>query len=288
MPTKATPLISGDWLSLNLQNSDVLVVDIRYYLGERSGEVAYATGHIPGAVFIDFDRDITGSSGRGRHPLPTRSQFQAAMRRIGAMQSSLIVVYDDAGGSIAARLWWLLRYFGHAASCVLDGGIESWTGPLSATVPILAEGDFTAQQPNTPMAISYEEVRALGPEYVLLDARAPERFVGALEPIDKKAGHIPGATSAFWRQNLDAAGRFLTATELRRRFEELGVSNGVSVVAYCGSGGTACHNIMALEVAGLSGARLYAGSWSDWISHDDAPVAVGNDDMAPGLRNRIP
>jgi thiosulfate/3-mercaptopyruvate sulfurtransferase len=275
MELPSGPLVTADWLRQHLDEGALLLVDIRYYMGDPPGERAYLSGHIPGAVFLDFDRDITGSVGQGRHPLPTQSQFQAAMRRIGATQGSRIVAYDDAGGSIAGRLWWLLRYFGHRNARVLDGGVQAWEGPMSSAQDPVVEGDFVAAVPRRDMVIGYEEVRNLTSQFVLLDARAPERFTGESEPIDSKAGHIPGAISSYWKLNLDPTGKFLPTEELRARFAKLGVTGGSQVVAYCGSGGTACHNLLALEIGRLPGARLYAGSWSDWITHDDAPIAVG-------------
>lgn len=246
---------------------------MRWYLDGRSGRRVYEAGHIPGAVYVDLEA-ITGE-GPGRHPLPEAGRFQAEMRRAGVGDSTLVVAYDDASGSVAARLWWLLRLFGHARAAVLDGGIQAWPGPLSSEEATPPPGDMTAAAPDRDRYLDYEGVSALGAEAVLLDARAPERFRGEVEPVDPRAGHIPGARSAFWGHNTGSQGRFLTAARLRARFRALGVREGPEAVVYCGSGVNACHDLLALELAGLHGARLYAGSWSDWSSRAQAPVATG-------------
>jgi thiosulfate/3-mercaptopyruvate sulfurtransferase len=270
------PLVSAGWLRDNLGRPDLVVVDFRWYLDGRSGRDAYAGGHIPGAVWVDLDGEVTGRRpGAGRHPLPERAAFEAAMRAAGVNRGSTVVVYDDQGGFVAARLWWLLRYFGHDAVALLDGGLQAWTGPLSTEPAAPPPGDFAAGPPREELKVEYDAVRRLPPGVLLLDARAPERYRGEVEPVDPKPGHIPGARSAFYRQNLDGDLRFLEPEALRRRYAELGVSSGAEVVAYCGSGVSACHDLLALELAGLHGARLYPGSWSEWAAHPDAPVATG-------------
>jgi thiosulfate/3-mercaptopyruvate sulfurtransferase len=271
------PLVSATWLREHLRDPDLRVVDLRWYLDGRSGREAYSGGHIPGAVFVDLDRDLTGPSGAGRHPLPSAEQVTAAMRRAGVSRDTRVVVYDDAGGSVAARLWWLLRWFGHGAVAVLDGGLDAWEGPLEKDPAACPPGDFAAREPDPGQVVRFEEMRELGAGARVLDARAPERYRGEREPIDPRAGHVPGARSAFWKDNLRRDGRFLDAESLRARFRELGVESGEGTIAYCGSGVNACHDLLALEVAGLPGARLYAGSWSDWSSHPDAPVATGGE-----------
>jgi thiosulfate/3-mercaptopyruvate sulfurtransferase len=270
------PLVSGPWLEEHLGEAGLRVIDFRWYLDGRSGRAAYDSGHLPGAVFVDLDRDVTGGrSGQGRHPLPTREAFQRAMRAAGVDRDSRVVVYDDQGGFAAGRLWWLLRYFKHDAVAVLDGGLQAWPGPLTAEPATVRPGNFVAAAPRLDAALEYEEVRALVGDAVLIDARAPERYRGEVEPLDPKAGHIPGARSAPWQENLDGRQRFLSPERLRRRFEALGVVDAGAVVAYCGSGVSACHHLLALEVAGLPGGRLYAGSWSDWSRREGAPVATG-------------
>jgi thiosulfate/3-mercaptopyruvate sulfurtransferase len=271
------PLISPDALAALGLDRDLVVIDFRWYLDPtRSGRAAYGRGHLPGAVFVDLERVTGERAGNGRHPLPSGAQFQAAMREAGVNPSSRVVVYDDQGGFSAARLWWLLRYFGHPAVAVLDGGLAAWRGPLSTDPVSPPAGSFVAH-PEEAMKLAYPEVSSLGGECLLIDARAAKRFSGEEELVDPIAGHIPGAVNAFWEENLGADGRFLPPEMLRERFSRLGVERGESVVAYCGSGISACHDLLALEVAGFEGARLYAGSWSDWAGRPGAAIAVGPD-----------
>jgi len=264
------PLVSAEWLRDHRGEPDLRVVDLRWKLGGPPGREGYDAGHLPGAVFIDLDRDITAPSGPGRHPIPSREQFQAAMRRAGVNRGDRVVAYDDAGGSVAARLWWLLRFFGHERAAVLDGGLQAWGQPLEIEAPAPAAGDFEAAEPNRAEVVDRHGLHGL-----LLDARAPERYRGEVEPVDPKAGHIPGARSAFWQESLDERQHFKAGEELRQRFRDLGVESGEEVIAQCGSGVNAAHVLLALELAGFKGARLYEGSWSDWSSHPDAPVATG-------------
>lgn len=273
------PLVSAEWLRAHRGDADVRVIDLRWYLDGRSGHEAYLAGHIPGAVFVDLDGDITGTAaGAGRHPLPDREAFERAMRQAGVEGSSRVVVYDDQGGFTAGRLWWLLRYFGHDDVAVLDGGLRAWGEPVEREERRLEPGGFVASPPREGMKVDYEEVRALDPSGLLIDARAGERYRGEVEEaLDPRAGHIPGARSAPWGGNLDEEGRFRSPRELRRRFERLGVGGGEEVVAYCGSGVSACHDLLAMELAGLTGARLYPGSWSDWSRRGDAPIATGDE-----------
>jgi thiosulfate/3-mercaptopyruvate sulfurtransferase len=266
------PLASADWLRRHLHDEDVRVVDFRWYLDGRKGRDLYERGHIPSAVFVELD-DVTGSKGGGRHPLPTRAQFEAAMRSAGISAKTRVVAYDDTGGSIAARLWFLLDLFGHRAQAVLDGGLQAWGEPLETTTVSPVPGDFRAGDPDGSRILDFAAVRDL--EGVpLLDARAGERYRGEKEPIDPKAGHIPGALSAPSSENLAPGGRFKSPAELRARFVDLGAERGA--VVYCGSGVNATHELLAMELAGILNGRLYAGSWSDW-SHHDAPVATGRE-----------
>jgi len=266
------PLVSADWLHDHLADADLRVIDLRWYLDGRSGREAYLAGHLPGAVFVDLDRDITGAAGPGRHPIPRREQFEEAMRAAGVEPDSRVVVYDDQGGFTAARLWWLLRFFGHHAVAVLDGGLLAWQGPLDREPAGPARGGFRASAPDRSMVVDRDQVRAAD-EAAIFDARAPERFRGEVEPIDAKAGHIPGARNIPWRSNLGADWRFLPPDELRRKYA---VAEGREVIAYCGSGVSAGVDLLALELAGVAGAKLYEGSWSDW-SAQDLPVATGNE-----------
>ncbi len=273
------PLKPARWLAKHIADPGLRVIDFRWYLDGRSGAAAYASGHILGAVFVDLDREVTGHRPEaGRHPLPEPAAFAAAMRRAGVTGRTRVIVYDDQGGFSAARLWWLLRHFGHPLAAVLDGGLQAWTGALSREVPSPPAGDFKVRPGPAADTVDLDGVARPEAGRVLLDARAGERFRGEVEPLDARAGHIPGARHAAWQDNLGADLRFRPPGELRDRFAGLGVGRGPEAVAYCGSGVSACHNLLALEVAGLAGARLYPGSWSQWSSRPGAPVATGAKD----------
>jgi thiosulfate/3-mercaptopyruvate sulfurtransferase len=269
------PLVSVEWLREHLRDPDVRVIDFRWYLDNRNGRDEYLRGHIPGAVFVELEA-VTGAPSKhnhGRHPLPANWQVQDEMQKAGVGADTKVVVYDDAGGSVASRLWFLLGWLGHGEQAVLDGGLRGWDGPLETEVTSVARGAFRSREPDRTRILQFEAVQQL--EGVpLLDARAGERYRGEQEPIDPKAGHIPGALSAPWMENLGPDGRFKSPAELRARFTELGAGDGA--VLYCGSGVNATHHLLAMEIAGLHGGRLYAGSWSDW-SNRDAPVATGKD-----------
>ncbi len=260
---------------------------------------SYLAGHLPGARFVDLDRDLAGPPGPGgRHPLPAARQFQAAMRRMGVRDGWPVVVYDEADSTAAARAWWLLRYFGHDQVRVLDGGYQAWlaagqpveAGPGPGDAPFGAAGGFTARPGGQPL-LAAAGAAATARDSVLLDARAAERYRGAVEPVDPVAGHIPGAVSAPTTANVTATGRFLDPDALRRRFASLGVpapdagagpARGAPLPGvYCGSGVTAAHEVLAMDVAGLP-AALYVGSWSDWITDPARPVATGPDPGDPG------
>jgi thiosulfate/3-mercaptopyruvate sulfurtransferase len=264
------PLVEADWLREHINDRDVRVIDFRWYLQGRRGWQEFVRGHIPHAVFLDLER-VTGNEGGGRHPLPSADQFEAEMQLRGVDSDTKVVVYDDSGGSTAARLWFLLGYFGHSAQAVLDGGLQAWGQPIEDEVEVFAPGNFKARQPDRSRVLDFEELRVLRGVPVI-DARAGERYRGETEPIDPKAGHIPGALNAPYSENLASDGRFKSPAELRRRYEELGAADGA--VFYCGSGVNATHHVLGMAVAGLPGARIYAGSWSDW-SNRDLPVAIG-------------
>lgn len=277
------PLVSVEWLTEHIGDPEVRVIDFRWYLAGRAqgalpvrnGRDEYARGHIPGAVFVDLEA-VTGqqdSNARGRHPLPSAAQFESETRKAGVNEDTKVVVYDDAGGSVAARLWFLLGWFGHDAQAVLDGGMQAWGGPLETAVTTLAAGSFQSREPDRTRILDFEDMRRLE-SVPVLDARAGERYRGEKEPVDPKAGHIPGALSAPWMDNLGPDGRFKSPAELRERFVALGAEEGA--VVYCGSGVNATHHLLAMDVAGLRKGRLYAGSWSDW-SNRDAPVATGKE-----------
>jgi len=267
------PLITADWLHQHIEDPDVRAIDFRWYLAGRRGAEEYAKGHIPGAAFVELD-DVTGK-GPGRHPLPTREQFETAMRTAGVDDATAVVVYDDVGGSVAARLWFLLRWFGHERQAVLDGGLQAWGEPLDTATPNVPEGSFTARQPDRSRILDFEQV-ATHRGVPVIDSRAGERYRGEKEPVDPKAGHVPGARSAPFAGNLQEDGRFKSREELRRRFQEVGVDPEKGAVVYCGSGVNACHNLLAMELAGVKNVRLYEGSWSDWSSRD-APIATGSE-----------
>ncbi|HEY5034062.1 MAG TPA: sulfurtransferase [Candidatus Dormibacteraeota bacterium] len=266
------PIVSPEWLHEHIDDPDLRVIDFRWYLVGGKGRDAYERGHIPGAVFVDLEA-VTGMEGGGRHPLPTGEQFEKEMQRAGIGPQTKVVAYDDAGGSIASRLWFLLGFFGHESQAVLDGGLVAWGGPLETQEPAVARGSFLSHEPDRSGILDFEDVRKLT-GVPLIDARAGERYRGEKEPVDPKAGHIPGALSAPWAENLGPDGRFKSAEQLRERFASLGVDGENGAVIYCGSGVNATHDLLAMELAGIKNGRLYAGSWSDWSSRD-APVATG-------------
>jgi thiosulfate/3-mercaptopyruvate sulfurtransferase len=252
---------------------------VRWELGwpPGAGAEAYRAGHIPGAVYVDLDTELAAPPGRGgRHPLPDRADFEAAMRLAGVSAARPVVVYDGASSVAAARAWWLLRYFGHPAVSVLDGGLRAWTaagGPVESGQRPAEPGDFVARPGGMPL-LDAEGAARLAGEGVLLDARAPERFRGESEPIDPVAGHVPGAVNLPGAELLQKTGCFLSAEQLRQRFAAAGVDPRREVGSYCGSGVSAAHEVLALELAGYRGA-LYAGSWSEWIVDPGRPVALG-------------
>jgi thiosulfate/3-mercaptopyruvate sulfurtransferase len=257
------------------------LLDVRWRLGGPPGIDLYQAGHIPGAVFTDLDRDLAAPPGPGgRHPMPAAAAFEAAMRRAGVSDGRPVVVYDDADSTAAARAWWLLRYFGHRQVRVLDGGFAAWTAsghPVQTGLPASAQaaGDFTASPGHLPL-LDADGAAALARTGVLLDARAGARYRGETEPVDPVAGHIPSAVSAPTAENVHKDGTFLPPASLARRFAALGAADGTAVGAYCGSGVTAAHEVLALTLAGIP-ASLYTGSWSEWITDPARPIATGPD-----------
>ncbi|WP_116026378.1 sulfurtransferase [Thermomonospora umbrina] len=273
------PLIDASELAeLVLGPEPPTVLDVRWALTGPPGVEAYREGHVPGAVFVDLDRDLAGPPGpEGRHPLPDAARFEAAMRAAGVRRDRPVVVYDAADSTAAARAWWTLRYFGHGRVQVLNGGFRAWAEagrPVSTDEPRPAPGDFTALPGSLP-ALDAEGAASLARRGVLLDARATERYRGEVEPIDPVAGHIPGALTAPTSGNVGADGRFLPAEALRERFAGLGATDAAEVGAYCGSGVTAAHQVLALALAGVP-AALYVGSWSNWVADPSRPVATGD------------
>jgi thiosulfate/3-mercaptopyruvate sulfurtransferase len=293
-PDTTGPLVSrAELADLLASAAPPVVLDVRWRLSGPPGVDSYLAGHLPGACFIDLDTELSGQPGsRGRHPLPEVAVFEAAMRNAGLHAGQLAVAYDDGDSTIAARLWWMLRYYGHRQVAVLDGGYSGWAAggmPLTKVVSRPKPGDFTATTIGAMPSLTDAQAGQLARSGFLLDARAAERYRGEVEPIDRVGGHVPGAISAPTRENVGDDGQFLGPAELARRFASLGLpgpaeltvgqsgASGAPVIgAYCGSGVTAAHQVLALELAGLP-AALYVGSWSEWSFDPARPVATGSD-----------
>ncbi len=283
-----TTLVSTAELALHLNHPAWVILDSQHDLMNPAfGRTAYTQEHIPGARFISLDDDLADHAGhgRGRHPLPLPAALAAAFSRLGIDADKQVVIYDSAGGSYAARAWWCLRWLGHRAVAVLDGGITQWRAEgraLSAAQPAWQATHFKAQ-PDDSMKVDSAAVLAqiskpgLGLDSGrVIDARTPERYSGSTEPIDPVAGHIPGALNRFWKNNLGADGRFKSAGQLRAELTAMAAGLAPQqLIHQCGSGVTACHNLMAMEIAGLPGGRLYPGSWSEWCADPARPVATG-------------
>ena len=277
-------LVSAAELSAHLGDADWRVFDCRHDLRDTQyGEKAYAKGHIPGALFLQLDRDLSGpTTGKnGRHPLPDIAAFAAKMSACGVGPDTQVVAYDNEGNAFASRLWWLLRWLGHEKVAVLDGGLAGWRRAKQAlddVAPSHAPASFVPRERGGIVDADYVAARLDQPDTLLLDARSEERFAGQNETLDPVGGHIPGAINRFFFDNLDDAGvYFKPAAELRAEFDELLAGRTPdSVVQHCGSGVTACHNILAMEVAGLPGSLLYPGSWSEWCADPARPVATGS------------
>ena len=276
------PLVSTEALARHLQ--DWVIVDCRHSLQDtEAGRRAYLAGHIPGAHFLHADRDLSGpmTGHNGRHPLPSPEAFIATLEQVGVGPAQTVVAYDDMGGAFAARLWWMMRWLGLDQAAVLDGGWQRWTAegrPVSAAVPEPRGAALSAQaRTGDTVDTAFVLEHLQDPAMCLIDARAADRFRGENETLDPVGGHIPGARNRFFRDNLDAEGRFKPPAVLKAEFEAL--LAGVApehVVHQCGSGVTACHNFLAMECAGLNPGRLYPGSWSAWCSDPSRPVALGS------------
>jgi len=272
-------LIDAQTLALHRAAPDWLVVDCQYDLTDKSaGYQRYLAEHVPGAVYADLQRDLSSPhpvTDRGRHPMPSVAQLERQLSALGVSNHKQVVAYDAAGGAFAARLWWLLNYAGHERVAVLDGGLQAWQQAgyaTAATETQVTDGRFTATL-NSGRLVQLQEVHAV-PR--LVDSREAPRYAGAVEPIDPVAGHIPGAWNRPWKDNLDAQGKFQSPQRLRQAFA--GLYAGVAapdVTFYCGSGVSACHNLLAAVHAGYPLPRLYAGSWSEWCADPARPVAVG-------------
>lgn len=277
------PLVDAAWLAANFGSPGLVVADVRWSVegGTAAAQGAYEGGHVPGAVFVDVDRDLAATpfvEGPGRHPLPVPEAFAATMRAAGVGDDDVVIAYDDTGGSLAARLWWMLDVTGHAAA-MFDGGLSAWPGPLEVgPPPVRPRADFTPRPwPSERIADAGDVTEAVRTgEAVVVDVRAGERYRGEIEPIDPVPGHIPGARNLPWADHLDpATGLLLPADVLRDRYRDIGVHDADRAIVHCGSGITGCLGLLALRVAGLGEARLYQGSWSDWV-HDPAhDVTVG-------------
>jgi thiosulfate/3-mercaptopyruvate sulfurtransferase len=277
-----TTLISTAALAAEAR-PDWVLVDCRFDLGDDSwGRQQYLVSHIPGAVYASLNADLSGlpTGSNGRHPLPRVEDLAATFSRLGIANTSQVVVYDQAAGQYASRLWWLLRYLGHEQAAVLDGGWGRWISegrPVASGEETRAAAAFMAS-PRPGMVARLEEVQAslADGRTLLIDARGEDRFEGRSEPIDRVAGHIPGARNHYYMSNMGADGTFLAPAELRARFDaDIGEHQPGDVVMYCGSGVTACHNLLAMELAGISGPRLYPGSWSEWSADPGRPVETG-------------
>jgi thiosulfate/3-mercaptopyruvate sulfurtransferase len=275
-------LISVAQLRERLDDPAMLVFDCRHDLMQpEKGVQAYREGHVPGARFAHSDRDLSGAkTGKtGRHPLPDPRAFMQWLGAQGVDGSKQVVAYDYVGGASATRLWWMLRWLGHRAVAVLDGGWEAWVAagaPVTTELPVVTKTTFTGAPRPVTVDVGYVMAHLNDPAVTVLDARAPERYRGETEPIDPVAGHIPGALNRLYKNNLDTQGRFKSAHALRAEFEQLlGGRTPEQIVHQCGSGVSACHNILAMEIAGLTGSRLYPGSWSEWCADPSRPVAKG-------------
>jgi len=274
-------LITAEELARHLDDPDWIVIDTRHELtNPDTGPRVYAEGHIPGAYFMHVDHDLSGpkTGKNGRHPLPGLAEFAAKLNERGVGPGKQVVIYDDMAGNYAVRLWWMLRWLGHDKVAVLDGGYPLWVKegrPVTKEVPAPRKGAFVPR-PHLGDAVDVHFVGRFSesPEMKLVDARIAERFSGKQETIDPVAGHVPGAINRFWKDNLDSDGRFKAAARLREEFDRLlEGARPEQVVHMCGSGVTACHNIFAMELAGLSGSKLYPGSWSEWCADPARPVA---------------
>jgi len=278
-------IVSVEWLAERLTHEDVVIVDTRFQLGQpEAGREAYETSHIPGAVYLDLERDLSAPIGEhgGRHPLPDTQELAEKLGQSGISNQSIVVAYDDQGGAMASRLWWLLRYLGHDQVYVLEAGYTVWQEaglPVSEAQLSYAAAQFVPQlRPELVVDAAYVRERIGQPGTILIDSREAPRYRGEHEPIDKAAGHIPGARNKFWKEVLTADGRFKSQPELEQSFATL--PKDQQLIVYCGSGVTATPNVLGLSEAGYGNVKLYAGSWSDWSSNPDNPVTVGDEEKA--------
>lgn len=275
-------IVTMKWLLARLYEPDLVIVDCRFALGKPdSGKTDYEESHIPRAVYLDLERDLSSpiTEHGGRHPLPDLDELAKRLGQSGIQQSSRVVIYDDQGGAMASRLWWLLKYTGHEQAYVLAEGYSAWKNasyPVTDEQPIIIPVTYNIKlQPDK--LVSMHDVREASQQgtRTILDSREPRRYAGLEEPLDVKAGHIPGALNYFWKGVLDSSGHWKDAGSLREHFSD--IPQDAEIIVYCGSGVTACPNVLALEEAGYGNVKLYPGSWSDWISYEDNPIATGEE-----------
>lgn len=275
-------LVSMKWLLARLYEPDLVIVDCRFSLGQpEAGRTAYEGEHIPRAVYLDLEKDLSAplSAHGGRHPLPDAGQMAEVFGKAGIGNDSRVVIYDDQGGMVASRVWWMLKYTGHPHAYVMSNGFAAWKAasfPVTDEKPVVIPASYAAElQPD--MAADVEAVRkaSASGSAVLVDSREARRYAGLEEPIDPVGGHIPGAVNYFWKELLDDQGRWISSDEISQRFSAL--PKDKEIIVYCGSGVSACPNVLALKEAGYSKVKLYPGSWSDWISYPDNPVATGDE-----------
>ncbi|MDQ0195651.1 sulfurtransferase [Paenibacillus wynnii] len=275
-------IVSTRWLLARMYESELVIVDCRFVLSDpEAGRIAYTADHIPGAIYLHLEEQLSapvGSHG-GRHPLPDVTELAQVFSKVGMNKDSIVVAYDDQGGAYASRLWWLMRYLGHERIYVMDEGYSAWKNakfPVSDHQAVRIPSQFVADI-QYEMVVGVEDVQEVvrngGP--LIIDSREHRRYLGLEEPIDAKAGHIPGAVNKFWKDVLDEQGRWKKADPLKEQFAD--IEQDQEVIVYCGSGVTACPNVLALTRAGYKNVKLYAGSWSDWISYGENPVAAGEE-----------
>ncbi|MFC5703237.1 sulfurtransferase [Cohnella faecalis] len=275
-------IVSLKWLLARMYEADLVIADCRFQLGKPdAGREAYEESHIPGAVYLDLEKDLSAPVGEhgGRHPLPDIEALVKSLSKAGIGPDTRVVAYDDQGGAMASRLWWLLKYLGHDNAYVLDEGFSAWKRegfPISSEQKVLIPAPFVAEV-RPDLVVGMEEVRRKKsePGVVLIDSREAPRYRGEVEPIDKAAGHIPGAINRFWAEGRRADGTWKNADEQAERFADL--PRDAEIIVYCGSGVTATPNVLALEAAGFENVKLYAGSWSDWISYSGNAIAFGDE-----------
>ena len=277
-----TTLVDVQTLARHLNDPGWVTVDCRFSLSNpEAGRLAYEAGHIPGARYAHLEQDLSSpvTASSGRHPLPDAIRLATRLGAWGVDASKQVVVYDDSFGAMAARLWWLLRWMGHESVALLDGGLPRWQRaglPMQKDLPAFVAAQFVPRMNQALLANVVDVERAVADGFLVMDARAEERFTGEIEPLDRVAGHVPGARNAPYDDNLDLSGEFSSDEALREHYGALlGRTPPAKVIHMCGSGVTACHNILAMEHAGLRGARLYAGSWSEWITDPNRPIATG-------------